>query len=175
MSRWQEDEVDRACNAWAYQWVRNFANAPQTAGAAIGPLGCTLGRVRELHDAAASTGGRRDEHWPEVFMGEGLLVAIALNAMHELTRQVIHRHYIERWFAPVPGKGGLVTLERRSRPTKQAVIAARMGVSLARYYTLRDCAKQCVSVVLTLDSKGLASRGGTGVQAAQRRDSLSHA
>lgn len=149
--RWEEDEVDRACNAWAYQWVAAYANAPEP-GHRIGALGCTLGRVRELWDAAASTTAR-DQHYPEVFLGEGLIVAIALQAMSDISGRMIWRHYVERWFDWSESKKAWV---RRARPIKQAVMAERAGLGLSDYYLVRNAAKLCVGTVLSLDSKGLA-------------------
>ena len=161
--RFEEDAVDRACGSWAYQWVRAFANPPSSAGQMVGPLNCTLGRVRELHDGASST-TESARSWPEVFIGEGLLVAIALKAMSELSRQVIFRHYVERWYV---GQGA--NWVRRARPIKQLVIAERLGISLSHYYVLRDCSKSCVSVVLSLDTEVLARARPERVQTAQVR------
>lgn len=165
MPRWVRDDIDDACESWAFQWVQSFGKAPDRASRYIGPLGSTLGRVLQLHDGASSN-TTRDQHLPEVFLGQGLIVAIALKAMSERSRELIHRHYVARWYEPG-------TWARRSRPVKQAIIAADLGVSPAEYYRRRDCAKQCIAVVLSLGvpEKPLATRAewplpsaGLGVQ-----------
>ena len=148
MPRWRDDDVDVAAKAWADLWVRNFARAPDRSSATVGPLGSTLGRVRELHDGASSNTSR-DRHFPEVFTGEALLVAIALKAMSEGQRMIVHAHYIGRWY-------NAHSWARLERPVKQAVMADRLGLSLPTYHTRRDTAKSCIRVVLNLDSEVLA-------------------
>jgi hypothetical protein len=149
VGRWQADDVDVACESWAHQWVANFGLPPDRAGRAIGPLGCTLGRVRELHDGASSSTERAGQHWPEVFLGQGLVVAVALRHMSEMQRLVVEHHYIRRWYDPT-------TWARMKRPTKQSVIAQRLGLSLSEYYTRRDTAKACIRTCLCVDTKVLA-------------------
>ena len=149
MPRWHQDDVDVACEAWAWQWVQNFGRAPDRAGRTIGPLGCTLGRVRELHDGAASN----TEHarsWPEVFLGTGLLVAVTLKAMRESQRLVVWHHYIGRRYDQ--SSWTLLT-----RPLKQTTVAERLGISLAEYYHRRDTAKLCLRVGLTLEPNEFAA------------------
>lgn len=159
MARWRQDDVDLACEAWATQWVDNFGRAPDRAGRAIGPLGCTLGRVRELHDGASSSTSR-DRHWPEVFLGQGLVVAIALKAMAEMQRLVMWHHYVGRCYDQA-------SWARLPRPTKQVVIAHRLGIGLSEYYHRRDTAKACVRVALCVDTKVLASARAQAVQGGQ--------
>jgi len=159
MARWKQDDVDVACEAWAYQWVQNFARAPDRAGRAIGPLGCTLGAVQALHDGASSSTSR-DRHWPEVFLGQGLVVAVALHAMAEMQRLVVWHHYVGRCY-------DVTKWVRLARPTKQQIVAQRLGLSLSEYYHRRDTAKACVRVAMTLDTKVLASARGQGVSSAQ--------
>jgi hypothetical protein len=69
--------------------------------------------------------------------------------MSEGQRALTHAHYIARWYDPE-------TWRRLARPTKQRVMAQRLGLSLSEYYTRRDVAKSCIRVVLTLDSKVLS-------------------
>jgi hypothetical protein len=156
VSRWHEDEVDVAAEAWAFQWVQAFGKAPDRASRYIGPLGSTLGRVRELHDGASSN-TTRDRHFPEVFMGSGLVVAIALKAMTESSRELVRFHYVVRWYEPT-------TWDRLKRPMKQQLVANRMGVSLAEYYHRRDTAKACIRTVLFLDTTSIASARLISVQ-----------
>lgn len=148
MARWPEDDVDCACKEWAHQWVSAFAKAPDRASRAIGPLGCTLGRVIERHDGAASS-TERDRHWPEVFTGYGLCVSIILKAMSDSSRDIIFAHYVARWY---DGQ-----FAKQQRPVKQRVIAERLGLSLPEYYSRRDTAKSCIRVGLSLDSNALLS------------------
>ena len=159
MARWQEDDVDRAAQAWAYQWVQHFGKDPDRASRYIGPLNCTLGRVRELHDGASSNTDH-DRSWPEVYVGTGLVVAIALKAMTESSRTLIWYHYVARCW-------NCDTWLPLKRPMKQRVIADRMGVSLAEYYHRRDTAKACIRTVLCLDTKSLASTPSKSVQSGQ--------
>lgn len=159
MARWHEDDVDRACASWAHQWVEGFGKSPDRASRSVGPLGCTLGRVRELHDGASSNTGR-DRAWPEVFLGQGLLVAIALQAMTLGSREIVWAHYVGRVYNPV-------TWAPLKRPLKQRLVAERLGVSLAEYYHRRDTAKSCVRTVLCLDTIVLASTPGLTVQVTQ--------
>ena len=147
MSRWNEDDVDIACAAWAWQWVANFGRAPDRAGRYIGPMGFTLGRVRELADGAASS-TEHGRSWPEVFLGSGLVVAVVLKTMLFSQREVVWHHYVGRCY-------DTTTWERLKRPTKQQAIAARLGISLAEYYHRRDTAKACIRTGLTLDTKVL--------------------
>ena len=143
MARWHQDDVDVACEAWAYQWVNALAKAPDRAGRFIGPLGCTLGRIRELHDGAASN-TEHSRSWPEVFLGQGLLVAVALQAMSLSQRELIWVHYVARVYNPT-------TWQPLKHPLKQRVVANRIGVSLSDYYRRRDCAKACIRTVLHLE------------------------
>ncbi len=160
MARWEQDEVDCAAEAWAYQWVQHFGRDPDRASRYIGPLGCTLGRVRELHDGAASSTDGGQQQWPEVYLGTGLIVAITLQAMTYGSRQIVWHHYVWRWYDEAKWI-------RRARPCKQRTVADHLGVSLAEYYHRRDTAKACLRVGLFLDTKDLASARGLGVQVRQ--------
>jgi hypothetical protein len=159
MARWNEDEVDVAAQAWAYQWVQHFGKDPDRAARYIGPMGCTLGRVRELADGASST-TESGRHWPEVYLGTGLIVAITLKAMTESSRDIVWHHYVWRWYDQPKWS-------RRQRPTKQRIVAEHLGVSLSEYYHRRDTAKSCLRVGLFLDTKDLASAHGLGLQLGQ--------
>ena len=147
MARWQQDDVDIACEAWAYQWVQHLARAPDRSGRYIGPMSCTLGRVRELADGAASSTDH-DRRWPEVFLGTGLVVAVVLKTMPFSQRELVWHHYVGRCY-------DLTNWERLRRPLKQHTVANRLGLSLAEYYHRRDVAKACVRTGLTLDTKDL--------------------
>lgn len=147
MPRWNEDEVDVACTAWAWQWVQHFARSPEIASHHVGPVGSTLGRVRQMGDGAASRTGYTRE-FPEVFLGQGLLVATTLKTLPASKREIIWQHYVGRCYDPA-------TWRPLRRPTKQHLIAERLGISLAAYYQRRDSAKACIQTALTLDTKVL--------------------
>lgn len=149
MARWHKDKVDVACEAWAYQWAQNYGRDPDRAGRVVGPIGCTLGRVRELYDGAASNAGHA-RTWPEVFLGQGLLVAIALHAMTASSREITWAHYVGRVYDPT-------SWQPRKRPLKQRFVAEQLGLPLSVYYLRRNTAKACVRTVLCLDSKALPS------------------
>jgi hypothetical protein len=137
------DDIDIAAESWAFQWVRHFGRDPQTAAATLGPLKCTIGRVRELGDGASSFSGYRSQTWPEVFLGTALAVNLAFQTMSLPNRAVLFAHYVLRWY-------DAGTWARRSRPTKQSTIAGELGIGVAEYYTRRDCAKECIRTVLDL-------------------------
>jgi hypothetical protein len=148
MARWEQDDVDVAAEAWAFQWVQHFGRDPDRAARYIGPLGCTLGRVRELADGASS-GTEGGQHWPEVYLGTGLMVRITLEAMTESSRVIVWHHYVWRWYEQP-------AWAKKLRPMKQSRVAEHLGVSLAEYYHRRDTAKSCLRVGLLLDGKELA-------------------
>lgn len=152
MARWQLDDVDVAAEAWAYQWVQHFGKDPDRAGRYVGPLGCTLGRVRELHDGAGSSTDGPPQRWPEVYLGTGLVVAVTLQAMTASSREIVWHHYVWRWY-------DFETWQRRGRPRKQRTVAEHLGVSLAEYYHRRDSAKACLRVGLHLDVAALVDAG----------------
>ena len=175
MPRWHTDEVDTVMQVWARQWVEAFLRDPDRAGRMIGPCSCTLGRVIERHDGASSSTSR-DRHWPEVFLGDGLLAAVILKSLTESQREVLMYHYVARVYGP---EGRPLRY-----PLKQRVIAGRMGVSLQTYYNHRDAAKSAVRACLCLDSKALAHARRMMVHGAklesvptpsgQRQDGRSH-
>lgn len=168
MARWKMDDVDLACEAWAYQWVQHIANSPDRAGRYIGPMGCTLGRVRELYDGAASN-TEVGRHFPEVFLGTGLVVSVALKAMSYWNREVIYRHYLERHYQPhvvvdERTKEEHTVIAKLKRPLKVRLMAERMGISVAEYATRKEIAKACIRTVLYLDTKQVASTCDQTVQ-----------
>jgi hypothetical protein len=148
MSRWQQDAVDFACEAWAYQWVSLFGREPRKASEYLGRLACTLSLVRVLADGAGS-GTVVEQHYPEGFLGEGLLVNSVIKRMPEAERELLWRHYVDRWYIlravrtksrEVAGYEPL----RLLRPVKQGLIAQRMGISRSEYHRRRDVARSFV-------------------------------
>jgi hypothetical protein len=169
MARWQQDAVDFACEAWAYQWVGLFGREPRKASEYLGRLASTLNMVKILQDGASS-GTAVGQQFPEGFLGEGLLVNCVLKYMPEGEREIIWRHYVERWYVvrgTLDAAKKTVTYEpvRLSRPMKQGLIAERMGISPAEYYSRRDTAKSFIRGALagdavTLDTKVVARERG---------------
>ncbi len=162
MARWEQDAVDFACEAWAYQWMALFGRDPRKASEYLGRLSCTLSLVTLLHDGAGGGGTLITQQFPEGFLGDGLLVNIVIKRMPESDREMIWRHYVERWYFLKPVydvKKNLIGCDpaRLIRPVKQGVIAARMGVSRSEYHSRRDQAKSFIRGALAgaecLDTK----------------------
>lgn len=97
MARWQQDAVDFACEAWAWQWINLFARLPLKASEQLGRIGSTLDLVKVMGDGAGS-GGIVMQVYPECFLGDGLVVACAMRQMRERDRDILWRHYVDRWF-----------------------------------------------------------------------------
>ena len=134
----QPDAVDYVCEAWAYQWVQLFGNSPARASQYLGRVASTLGLPFAGSGSAVQT-------FPEGFLGDGLLVANAMEYMREAHREFLYRHYIDRWYyvrrIAQPGIFEHTTLQAivderskeplevyvvdRTRPTERAVIERR--------------------------------------------------
>jgi len=142
--------------------VQLFGNDPSRAAQYLGRVASTLGLPFTGSGGAVQT-------FPEVFLGDGLVVANALKTMKETHREIVWRHYVERWYyvrritqkgifehtvlALAPGATlqtyevdrsrptQELVIERRSRPMKQQIMAERMGVSREQYHRVRDAAK----------------------------------
>lgn len=150
MSRWQQDAVDFACEAWAWQWINLFARLPLKSSEMVGRIGSTLELVKVLGDGAGG-GGNAVQVYPECFLGDGLVVACALQTMRERDRELLWRHYVDRWYVArvvpvktpdgreiyehtttathVNPKTGLVQVVRivdRERPATQVLIDKRV-------------------------------------------------
>lgn len=113
MGRRKEDWVDLACRAWATQRRKTLGldeldrerdgklvgkGAP--ASEYLGAIRCTLAARRDLPAFAAS--GKVEQHFPEVYTGEALMVHRAYVAMRVELKAVMDAHYIAR--APVDMK-----------------------------------------------------------------------
>jgi hypothetical protein len=72
-----------------------------------------LGRIRDEREGAGEQGAR-SQHWPEVFLGEGLDVQRALIGMPEVASGVLHLHYVwdPEWGITVTRKARCVGLQR---------------------------------------------------------------
>ena len=146
MGRPRRDDVDGWCEVWAAQWVTHFIKSPEVARDAIGPLGCTLGRIRELHDGASSN-TTHDRRWPECFLGDGLVVAIALKHMSACHRDLLLHHYVCRRFNLDSGKP-------LRWPIRASRMAERMGLRVDCYSRRLTAAKTQVRE-LFLGSKNI--------------------
>jgi hypothetical protein len=150
LARWEPDKVDFMCDSWAYQWVSLFARDPRKASETVGRLASTLGLVRVMGDGAGST-GTIAQVYPEVFLGDGLLVACLIKTMTERQREWLFVHYVYRWFGlrdvDVNGKT-MTEIVRRGRPIKQAIAAEDMQISLARYLEIREIVKRRIRVTI---------------------------
>lgn len=158
MARWDHDEVDVACGQWASQWCSLYQRDPQQAREYLGALRSTLGSRRDLH--ACSRTNRLDQHWPEGFLGNGLVVAVALQYADFIERELIYRHYLERRFDVATGDA-----VRRLAPRK--TLAARMGMHPSRYAYRLQAAKSWIRAALCLDIKELGIARGEVVQHGQ--------
>lgn len=149
MARWKQDPIDFACEAWAYQWCALFARDPRKASEHLGRVGSTLGLVKLMGDGASS-GTVVEQGFPEVFLGDGLMVACAIKYLRDYDRTMLFRHYIDRWYVQCPAQRrehGIEVVKLRY-PVKQSTLASRMGISVSSYHLRRDRAKACVGVAL---------------------------
>ena len=98
--RGRADALDLACREWARQRRVVLGLEPTLhAHSCIGPLSCTLDKIRRLHANAAllSSGGftvEQSQHWPEVYTDGALDVARAYHAMPSDLRQILDVHYV---------------------------------------------------------------------------------
>lgn len=162
MSRWRKDAVDFACEAWAFQWIALFGREPRKASEYLGRLGSTLSLVRIMQDGAGS-GTAVGQQFPEGFLGEGLLVSVVLKHMPASEREMVWRHYVERWYViravpSIVAKVPEFEPVRLIRPLKQVTIAERMGISQAEYYSRRDTAKSFIRGALAGDLESLETK-----------------
>ena len=97
MARWQQDVVDFACEAWAFQWINLFARLPLKGSEQLGRTGSTLDLIKVMGDGAGA-GGIVTQFYPECFMGDGLVVACALRHLREKDRDILWHHYVDRWY-----------------------------------------------------------------------------
>ena len=151
MPRWQPDKADWAADCWAEQWVSRYARDPRTARETLGPLRCTLGRVRIMGDGAAS-GTVVTQHFPEGFLGDGLVVHRLTHELTEQQRAWLWHHYVGRWYALRLKKWThseqVFEPVRLHRPVKQLVAAEELCIGLPRYYQIRERVKILITAAL---------------------------
>jgi len=97
----KRDAVDLACEQWAE--VRRQIDHGTFGEAAnwLGACRCTIAEKRDLH-AGATSSGRVVQHFPEVHVEAGLVVARAVQHMRASLREILYAHYVVR--APVKVK-----------------------------------------------------------------------
>jgi hypothetical protein len=85
------------------------------------------------------------QSFPEVFMGDALLVSCLAKTLPERQREWLWVHYVYRWFVrrERTDEHGepIVEYIRKARPLKQVIAADEMHISLARYIELRERAR----------------------------------
>lgn len=121
------DSTDALCEDWA-RIKRQLMGLrkPMTAAEYLGPLRSTLGSRRDLH-AGASSPGRVEQHFPEVFTTpEQHLVNAAFKRMSPHLRDVFVAHYVIE------------------RPRDKRIRAEIMGISMVTYWKRLSCAKSFV-------------------------------
>ena len=88
----KRDFVDQACESWASA-QREMAGR-QTPVDYLGAVRCTLADRRDLHHASSS--GRVEQHFPEVYSELGWCVSRAYQRMSLTLREVLYMHYVVR-------------------------------------------------------------------------------
>jgi hypothetical protein len=122
MGRRRADSVDLACQDWAKvrRQVRGLEE-PKLAREYLGALRSTLGQRRDLHAGATST-GRVEQHYPEVYEGDALTVHRAFQRMRYEMRRLLEVHYVVR--APIDCKAWALAV---SPPTYYAQLREAKG------------------------------------------------
>lgn len=82
------------------------------------PTVTLLGRIRNEGEGASS-GGARGQHWPEVYLGDGLLIRRGIEGMPYQPKTVLYAKWLSH--EPVREQARLI------------------GVSTATYWSLLDC------------------------------------
>ena len=96
MGRRRSDAIDLACQSWAEERRRVLGiEEPRRAVEYLGSVRCTLGARRDLHSGATSI-GRVEQHWPEVYEGEAARVNEAFWKMSPDLKVVMDVHYVAR-------------------------------------------------------------------------------
>lgn len=87
------DAVDVLCYRWAAtrRQLLGLTN-PQLAKQYLGAIRSTLGSVQRLHDGAGSFTAR-EQHFPEVYEGDALLVNLAFKRMAPTLRTFMDLHF----------------------------------------------------------------------------------
>jgi hypothetical protein len=130
MGRRRTDSIDLACREWARERRRILGlDDFTTAREMIGALRSTLGQRRDLHAGATST-GRVEQHFPEVYVGEALEVHRAYRAMRPELKDVLDVHYVAR--APADLKAEALAMSPKAYWTRVSVAKSYIEGWLAR-------------------------------------------
>lgn len=167
---YQQDPIDYVCEAWAYQWVQLFGNEPTKAAQYLGRVASTLGlpfagsgsAVQTFPEGFLGDGllvarslrfmkeAHREFIWRHYVDRWYYVRLIADRGIYEHTtlRTIVDersKQPLEVYTVDRSRPKARAVIERRSRPMKQDVMATRMGISRARYYTRRDAAKAYIA------------------------------
>lgn len=103
--------VRQACMRWGEQKRRIWAGR-DWFGNIDGYAQSLLGRIRSERDGASQ--GQRNQHWPEVFLAEGLEVQRATKRMQERPYAALHFKYVwdPRWEVSAARKARMLNVSR---------------------------------------------------------------
>jgi hypothetical protein len=127
--RWRADEVDIWCSGWAAtrRKIHGIVEGEKLEPSErLGKLACTLGRIKEEAEGAA-TAGVVNQNWPEVYAGISLLVHRAWYTMpNQQWRLIMDAHYVWREI-PVKVKARVVPVAVRDFWTRLDLLKAYIG------------------------------------------------
>ena len=85
--------IDSVCEEWARtrRQLLGLSN-PRTQSEFIGAMRCSLGNVQRHHDGAGSY-TTREQHFPELYQGDALLVNLAFKRMPLEMRTYMDLHF----------------------------------------------------------------------------------
>jgi hypothetical protein len=90
------DHIDVLCRRWGDVRRQLLGlSEPALSRDCIGPLRSTLGQRRDLH-AGATSSGRVEQHWPEVYTGDLYRVNEAFRALRPALKIAMEVHYCAR-------------------------------------------------------------------------------
>lgn len=93
----RNDAVEQACRAWGAERRKLLGLEDEIrTNRILGAIRSTLSDLRRLQDGAGHDGGKIEQHWPEVYVGDLLLVNRAWHALSPELKQVMDQHYAYR-------------------------------------------------------------------------------
>jgi hypothetical protein len=101
MGRRREDGIDVICKIWGREKRRNLGiedpkHEEREAREFLGAIRSTLGARRDLHNARATSTGRMDQHFPEVFSEDAQPINRAYNKMNIKRRAIMDLQFVAR-------------------------------------------------------------------------------
>jgi hypothetical protein len=124
------DHIDVLCRQWAETRRQLLGLAdPALSRECIGPLRSTLGQRRDLH-AGATSSGRVEQHFPEVYTGEARRVNEAFHALRPALKVAMDLHYCAR--APADQKAAFLCISRQAYWQRVRDVRAFVDGYLAR-------------------------------------------